>query len=51
MSEDTNIFEAVIEALDPVIAGILDVIPFPINAAIAFLWGGITEVIVEVLFG
>lgn len=40
-----NIFVDVLIALDPVILEILDIIPFPINAAVAFLWGGISEVI------
>jgi len=50
-TDDINIFVAIVEAFDPIIAEIIDVIPFPINAAIGFIWGGIKELITEVLFG
>lgn len=51
MSEEDNIFVTVIEALDPVIDVVLDVIPPPINFVVGFLWGGIRELILEILFG
>jgi hypothetical protein len=50
MSED-NIFVAILDALDPVIDEVVDVMGFPLNAIIAFLWGGIQEILREVLFG
>lgn len=50
MPEDINIFIVLVDAIDNVIAELVDVIPFPINAAIAFIWGGIAEIVREVIF-
>lgn len=49
MVED-NIFIAIIDAMDPIVAEILDFLVFPLDAVIGFLWGGISEIIREVLF-
>lgn len=50
MSE-TNIFVSLVEALDPVIQVVLDLLFFPLNAIIGFIWGGIKELITSILFG
>lgn len=50
-TSDDNIFIAILDALDPVIDEVIDVMGFPLNAIIAFLWGGIQEILREVLFG
>ena len=50
MATETNIFIDLLSALDPVIAALIDILPFPLNGAIAFLWGGISEIIKEILF-
>lgn len=50
MSED-NLFQTFFEALEPVISVILDVLPFPVNAIVGFIYGGIRELVTEVLFG
>lgn len=32
-----------LDMLDPIVIEILSWIPFPVNAIVAFLWGGIVE--------
>ena len=49
MSSEEGILDFLITALDPIIAGVIDTMGFPLNAIIAFLWGGISEIITEVL--
>lgn len=48
---DDNIFIAILDALGPVVGEVIDFMVFPLNAVIAFLWGGIEEILREVLFG
>lgn len=51
MSEEDNIWVALINGIEPVIGVLLDVLPFPLNAVVGFIWGGIRELVLEVLFG
>ena len=47
---EENVFVMLLDAFDPIIDIVIDLLFFPVNAIIAFIWGGITEVIKEVLF-
>lgn len=49
MSED-NIFVVLLDAISPLVDILLDIIPFPFNAIVAFIFGGVEEVLLEVLF-
>lgn len=44
-----GILQTLVTAFDPIVAGIIDTMGFPLNAIIAFLWGGISEILEEVL--
>lgn len=46
-----NIFETLFDALAPIMDILLDVIPPPFNLIVGFIYGGIRELLVEVLFG
>lgn len=45
-----DILDAFFDALTPVMDVLLDIIPFPINAVVGFIYGGIRELLTEVLF-
>lgn len=50
MADEDSLFDVFFDALEPVIAVILDVLPFPINAIVGFIYGGIEVVLTEVFF-
>lgn len=45
----SGILQSLVKAMDPIVAGIIDTMGFPLNAIVAFLWGGISEIMEEVL--
>lgn len=46
-----NIALAIIDAFQPAVEAIIDTLPFPLNGAIALIWGGIKEILLTVIFG
>lgn len=43
--------KGIIDAFQPIVDAIIDVLPFPINGAVALIWGGIKEILISVIFG
>lgn len=46
-----NIWVNLMDALDSIIMFVIDLVFFPIDAVIGFIWGGIKFLVTEVIFG
>lgn len=43
--------QGIISTFDPAVRAVIEVLPFPINGALALIWGGIKEILLTILFG
>lgn len=41
----------IIDAFEPIVDTFINTLGFPLNGALALIWGGIKELILKVLFG
>ncbi len=46
-----NIWVNLVNALDSIIMMVIDLLFFPVDAVIGFVWGGIKFLVQEVIFG
>ena len=45
-----NVFVSLVAALDTIVLLVIDLLFFPVNAVVGFIWGGIKFLVQEVLF-
>lgn len=50
MSSD-NVWVNLVNALDTIVSMIIDLLFFPVDAVVGFIWGGIKFLVTEVIFG
>lgn len=41
----------ILDAFQPIVDQFIDILGFPLNGALALIWGGIKELVLKVLFG